>query len=391
MGKKANRGGAALGAGRSFGPALGAVLFFFAVCLGSSGTVRTTAPLLILLVLAAAFLFWERLRDRLRPPILALALVVLMDLVSCTYAVSGKFALYELLKVVTGFCLALLVLVFPGGDRPERGAAAVLEGFGAFAGLVSIDLMSTRWISTPVMTVLGWFTTDFMNLAVVEEGVRMTSVLIYPNTFATCVGVGVLLGLGLAVSSEKRGERAVHLVCLSVNALAFVLVFSMGGCIMIVPAFLVLLALTGKERRAGMLILMAETLLVTILAAVPISMTSMTAWTGFRPIPLLCAILGAAALCALALLAGRRAMFCPGPKRGWGGWAGWAAMKSWNICWTSAARTRRCAPSTQRTTAGCVRSSPPARKRAPSCLLSPFTPNICPPTHNLMSWRAYPS
>jgi len=291
---------------QAVGLALGSVLFFFAVCLGSAGTVRSVAPLLILLTLAAAFLFWDRLRNRLKPPILALAVVVAMDALSCAYAVSGKFALNELLKVMTAFCLALLLLAFLGADRPDRRAAIVLEGFGVVAGLVSIDLLSTRWISTPVLTILGWFTADYMNLAAVEEGVRMTSVLIYPNTFATCVGVGTLLGLGLTVSSEKRGERAAHLVCLFVNALAFVLVFSMGACVMIVPAFLVLLALTGKEQRTGMLILMVETLAVTMLAAVPISMTSMTAWTGFRPIPLLCTMVGAAALCALDLLAGRR-------------------------------------------------------------------------------------
>ena len=109
----------------------------------------------------AAFLFWERLRDRLKPPILALALVVLADLVSCFYAVSGKFALNELLKIVSAFCVALVLLAFTGTDRPERKVSIVLEVFGAVAGLVSIDYMSTRWISTPVLTALGWFTRDF--------------------------------------------------------------------------------------------------------------------------------------------------------------------------------------------------------------------------------------
>lgn len=288
------------------GPMLGGVLFFFCTCLCSAGTVRSMAMLLILLALSAAFLFWERLRDRLKPPILALALVVLADLVSCFYAVSGKFALNELLKIVSAFCVALVLLAFTGTDRPERKVSIVLEVFGAVAGLVSIDYMSTRWISTPVLTALGWFTRDFADLPAVEEGVRMTSVLIYPNTFATCVGVGVLLSLGLAVSSEQTKERTVHLVCLSINAMAFVLVFSMGACVMILPAFLVLLLMTAKERRTGMLILMVETLLVTMLAAFPVAATSMTAWTGFRPIPLLCTLAGAAALCGLDLLAGRR-------------------------------------------------------------------------------------
>lgn len=283
-----------------------ALVFFLAVCLCSAATVRQMAMLLALLALSAAFLFYGRLRDRLKLPILALSAMVLMDLVSCSYALSKKFALYEILKVMTAFCLTLILLAFTGGEKPERKLAGMLEGFAAIAGLVSIDLLSTRFISGPVLTVLGWFTTDYMNLDVVEEGVRMTSVLIYPNTFATCMGIGVLLSLGLALTSERTGQGAVHLVCLSVNSLSFVLAFSLGASAMIVPAFLVILALTEKTRRTSLFILMAETLLITILSAFPISMTSMTAWTGPRLIPLLCTIGGAAALCALDLLAGRR-------------------------------------------------------------------------------------
>lgn len=293
-------------AAQALGQALAAVLFFFAVCLCSPGTVRSMAMLLILLALSAAFLFWERLRQRITPPVLALALMVLMDGISCFYAVSGKFALDQMLKIVSAFCIALILLALVRGVHPERTLAVILEGFAAAAGLVSIDYMSTRWISTPVMTVLGWFTGDYAGLPAVEEGVRMTPILIYPNTFATCMGVGVLLALGLLVTEKRTRARIPHLICLAVSALAFVLVFSLGACVMILPAALILLALTGREGRIHMLILMAETFLTAMLCAFPISVTSMTVWTEVRPIPLLCAVGGAAALCALELLVGRR-------------------------------------------------------------------------------------
>ena len=280
--------------------------FFFTVCLCSADTVRTTALMLVVLTLCAAFLFYSKLRSRLQPPVLAMALFVLMDIVSCFYAASKKFALYEVLKVVAAFCLALLLLAFIGKKEPERRAAVLLECFAAIAGLVSIDLLSTRWISGPALAFLGQFSTDYMDLIVVEEGVRMTSVFIYPNAFADIMGIGVLLALGLTVTSERRVDRAGHLVCLSMSALAFVLTFSMGASLMILPAFLVILLLTGKDRRIELFLLMLETLLVTLLSAFPISATSMTAWNGFRPVPLLCTIGGAAALCALDLLAGQR-------------------------------------------------------------------------------------
>lgn len=288
------------------GTVLCSLAFFFTVCLCSADTVRKTALLLVVLALCAAFLFYSKLRTRLQPPVLALALVVLMDIASCFYAASKKFALYEVLKVVSAFCLALLLLIFIGKKNPERRAAVFLECFAAIAGLVSIDLLSTRWISAPVLAFIGQFSTDYANLAVVEEGVRMTSVFIYPNAFADVMGIGVLLALGLAVTSERRIDRAGHLACLSINALAFVLTFSMGASLMILPAFLAILLLTGKDRRIGLFLLMLETLLVTLLCAFPISTTSMTAWHGFQPIPLLCTIGGAAALCALDMLAGQR-------------------------------------------------------------------------------------
>lgn len=298
--------GAAGGVLAAAGTALGGLLFFGAVCLCSAATAKSMGALLILLTLCAAFLFYGKLRDRLSPPILALGLVVLAGCVSSVYALSGKYALNESLKLVSAFCLALLLLAFTGGRRPERRAACVLEGCCALAGLVSIDLLSTHWISGPVLALLGQFTPDYTQLGVVEEGVRLLSVFDAPNPFAGFMGVGVLLSLGLAAGAEEPARRAAHLACLSVSSLAFVLAFSMGACGAIVPAFLVFLALTEPERRTGLLIVMAETLAVTVLAAFPISVTSMTAWTGPRPIPLLCTVGGAAALCALDLLAGRR-------------------------------------------------------------------------------------
>ena len=98
----------------------GSVLYFTAICLCSAGTIKRTAILLILLTLFAVFLFYETLRTRLKPPILELALVVLMDGLSIFYAVSGKFALYECLKVISAFCLALLLLALAGRQSAQR-------------------------------------------------------------------------------------------------------------------------------------------------------------------------------------------------------------------------------------------------------------------------------
>ena len=280
---------------------LAAVLYFLAVCLTSATTGKMAGMALSVLSLALVFLFFSRLRDRIGVPLLLLAAVVLMDGISTFYAVSGKFALYEFLKVLSAFCLTLLLLAAAPEGEPGRWIASVLEGFGALAGVVSIDLLSTRWLSGSVVWVLGQFTPDYAALDGVEAGVRMTSLFVNPNVFAGVAGLGVLLSLGLARSSGTVGERRVHLVCLYVNALSFLLAFSMGASGAIALAFLVYLVLEQRQaRRVRLLVLMVETLVLTAISAAAVSVTSFQAWEGVQPVPLLCTVLGAAALCAVA-------------------------------------------------------------------------------------------
>ena len=71
--------------------ALSTGMFFLAVCLCSAATSKSAAILLTALVLSVAFLFWGRLRDRMKAPMLALALVVLVDGLSCGWAASGPY------------------------------------------------------------------------------------------------------------------------------------------------------------------------------------------------------------------------------------------------------------------------------------------------------------
>ncbi|MCG4707652.1 O-antigen ligase family protein [Flavonifractor plautii] len=279
---------------------LGAVLFLM-VCLCSASTIKPATMVLAVGVPILTFLCFTQLRDRMGVPLLLLAAVVLMDGISTLYAVSGKFALYEFLKVLASFCLVLFLLaIAPGkGVQPGRWIATLLETCAALASLVSIDMLSTRWISTPVLALLERFTQDYSALSGVEAGVRMTSIFENPNVFAGCVGIAVLLSLGLIQSSKTNWEKRIHQVLLFLNALAFVLAFSMGATGTIAVAFLALLALEQKEKRAGLLILMLETLVLTLVCAALISMTSFEVWSGVQPIPLLCLLVGSAILCGM--------------------------------------------------------------------------------------------
>lgn len=284
------------------------VLSFLAICLSSASTAKYIAVMMLFPTIVIIFIRISTLRSRMTLPFAAVTLWVLLSGISTFYAVSGKFALSEFLKLLIAYCFFLLFLAFAkkGADK-GRIIASILEVCAALGGLFSIDLLSTHLLSTPLLGFLGLFSPDYTELTGVEAGVRMTSIFLNPNGFAGFVGIGVLLSLGLANSAQSTAERRFHQVCLFVSALAFVLAFSMGASGMICLAFLVLLLLERKERRTSLLILMVETLLLTLLAAVPASFTGLELWSGIQPVPLLCTVAGALLLCVLDQFVGRRA------------------------------------------------------------------------------------
>lgn len=294
---------------REVGPIAGLILLFFLVtCLSSTATAKGIALVAALCGIAALVFRRKQVAARLSVPFLALSLWVIMNGISTLYATSGKFALRAFVVVLTSFCCVILLLAFAKGkDRQVgRGFATVLEGAAAVAGLVSIDLLSTRLVSTVALGLLRLFTQDYTQLTGVEAGVRMTSIFGNPNVFAGCMGIGVFLALGLAGTSQQRGHRRFHLVCLYINALSFFLAFSMGASGVIVVAFLVYLLLERKSARGAALVLMVETLILVAAAGFLISATSLVEWTGFQPVPLACVIVGAALLCVVDQFVGQR-------------------------------------------------------------------------------------
>ena len=283
-------------------------LYFLSVCLCAPDSLKTVS--LILSVLSLVLMAFRRnlLRERLCLPFLALSLFVVLNGVSTFYAISGKFALREFLKVLAAFCLVLLILTLaPGNEkRPGTRVAAMFAVCGALGSLVSIDLISTRLVSGAVLGFLNLFTDEYKWLSGVEAGTRMTSMFNNPNIFAGFSGIAALLSLGLAGEGEKRGERCFCLALLYLNALAFILAFSLGASMFILLAFLAFLFLQPREKRGGNLFLMLETLVLVVIAAGLVSATSFREWGGVQPIPLICAIVGAALLCLLDLFVGRR-------------------------------------------------------------------------------------
>ena len=216
-----------------------AAALFLAVCLASLATIRIVTLVGIAVLSAVVVTGFKKLRDRITVPLLALTLFVVMCGISTTYAQSGKFALQEFLKVLFAFSTAVSLLTIAPKDRAKgsRWLATILSGGTALFSLVSIDLLSTHIISAPVISFLELFSSDYSYLDIVEVGVRMTSLVDKPNVYAGIAGIGVLLGLGLAYTEDAGWRKYFHLCCLFVNALGFLLAFSMGASLFILPAF----------------------------------------------------------------------------------------------------------------------------------------------------------
>ena len=157
--------------------AMCALLFFLSLCFTAPSTIKVVAITGIVAAIFAIFFRFSQFCSRITIPFLILFAWVLMNGISTLYATSGKFALSEFLKVLISFCGAVLILSFSNGSGQSlgRGAATMLEGGIALVSLVSIDLLSTRLLSTPVLGLLELFSDDYANLIPVEVGIRMNS------------------------------------------------------------------------------------------------------------------------------------------------------------------------------------------------------------------------
>lgn len=289
----------AKGSGQLTLPIILSVLLFFVICFNYSDTVKVLAMVLMVATLIIGAIRFSVLRGTIKPTLVLLIAVTVMGGISAFYALANKFALKESLTLIVSLCSSLLLLAaFPQEDVSRgRKIATVLEFAAAIGSFFSIDLISTRIFSNPLLSFLGQYTGVYRNLPGVERGVRMLSIFNTPNIFAGCAGIGVLLALALVLSSERRKERNTHLCCLYVNAVAFVLAFSMGATAIIALAFVVYIIIERQDRRGDLLVLMIKTLIIALLAVALTAATSFDKWDGIQPIPLLSLIIGAVLLC----------------------------------------------------------------------------------------------
>lgn len=281
--------------------------------------------------LLAAPSFWTRreILTRFNAQALFVLAYALLGGLSCFWAVSGRLAVRDFLRLLPGIFVYELVVLFSGrGTFRGFSGAAALSALSAVISFLSIDAVGTRWFSGAFQRLTGLFTNAYGSTTGLEVGTRITSLTEDPNVYAGIAGVGVLVGLSLALSARGRGERRFHLCCLALNALGFVLVFSVGAAGYIVPAFLLFLLFLKKEDRAAGAVLMVETLAVTMLGVAAVYLAVFDGTKQFSVVPLAAMVLCCTALCVLEQFAAPRAAsaIAAHPKAALGAAAALAAL-----------------------------------------------------------------
>lgn len=275
------------------------LVFFYTICLCSASAIRTTGIILIILAIMVGVLRFNALKERFGAVLIFLSCWVGISGISVFYSSQISDAFLEFLKISSAFCILILITAidFKKNEGAFTDWAGILSVAAALLGIASIDLFSTKIISSVLLFIPRLFAESFNTLTAVEIGTRMNSILGNPNIFASCVGIGVLISLGLVSNEEGKAKRLLYTAVLYACSLAFVLAFSMGASIFIALAFLIFLFVERSEKRGSLLLIMLETFIMVLPAAILISATSFDGNDAFNVIPTLSLIVGSALLC----------------------------------------------------------------------------------------------
>ncbi|MDY3281677.1 O-antigen ligase family protein [Dysosmobacter sp.] len=178
----------------------------------------------------------------------------------------GDYAVQESCKILAAFSVFLLVLVRAPGTRR---LLAWFTGCAAIIAFLCIEGSSTN-VVTPLFNMarqlIGYDTTVYTGY---EAGVRITGIYGNANVSAGLLGVALLAALYLVQTQEDRKswKALPAYLALGMEALAFLLSFSMGAMATFFVTCLLYVAVSRKEHQLPLFILMVETAVVTVVCA----------------------------------------------------------------------------------------------------------------------------
>lgn len=283
-----------------------AIIVFLAICFDNNGSYITEkatgfvgAAVVLCMML---FVDQQRIKRLLTPPAFAMFAYMLLAGISTLYARSGKFAIAEFACMLTAFAIfTAIVLCSKEGMVSFRRTAAVLACAAAPVGVLSIDAASCNILMRPFRALME----------VVGPGYGITGSYFYsrlhtifgnPNIYAGLMSIACLLSLWLVITAETRKQKILCSILLMVNAISYLLAFSMGSLGVFVAACLLMLALCAKEKRIGFFLLLLQTAIVALIAGA-VSVTGFGDTVTGSPVPMLMLVIGCAAACVLEVFA----------------------------------------------------------------------------------------
>lgn len=214
-----------------------------------------------------ALLVFGELKKLCNLPSLFLLGYVLFSWLTAFWAMSGKFHLREWSKIFTALTVFLFITICGKADKAfVRRVMGVIAGISAFYAFASVEAAATGVCKALVQKLPG------TGVIVMEfnRGARLFGVFGNSNVEASIYAIGVLFSLALLCGAENRRQRGAFAVTLSLNAFAFLLVFSMGAIVCFAAAVIVYLIAAGAQRSAvltRMLLAAIPTALFALFAA----------------------------------------------------------------------------------------------------------------------------
>ena len=216
--------------------------------------------------------------------------------VTIFWAMSGKFHLREGSKLLIAVFFFLLVAMHGRFDRAfARRVMGVIAGISALYALLSVEAVSTGLTKTLLVRLPMWETEK-----IVFQNSRLNGIFGNANIEASIYAIGIFCAIALVCGAEKKWQRALWAAAAAVDALAFLLVFSMGAMACFAAAVVVYLIFAGKGRVAALLRMLE--------AAVPAFMCGFAAFALFGSgrvglvLPVLLANAAAAAVLELTVM-----------------------------------------------------------------------------------------
>ena len=282
-----------------------AVIVFFATIFDNNGTYFTqkVTGLLGAAVIAGMLLFADKARVKrlLTPTAFAVFAYMLLSGISTLYAKSGKFAIAEFSCLLTAFAIYMVIALFSKESKISfRRTVAVLACAAAPVGVLSIDAASCNILMRPIRTLMEVVSSGYGNTGGYFYS-RLNTIFGNPNVYAGLMSIACLLSLWLVITAQTRKQKILCTILLMVNAVSYLLAFSMGSLGVFVLACLLMLALSPKEQRIGFFLLLLQTAIVA-LAAGAVSVGGFGDAVTGSPVPMLMLVLGCAAACVLEVL-----------------------------------------------------------------------------------------